>query len=64
MLILLLINIYFINLLTYYVSSIIYYINKVIDYNERYILIIILIVYNITKIEHTYPLKHSLGTAL
>ena len=41
-----------------------YYINIVIDYNERYILIIILIIYNITKTENLYPLKHSLGTAL
>ena len=29
-----------------------YYINIVIHYNKRYILIIILIVYNITKTEH------------
>ena len=43
------IDIYFINLLTYYLSSIMYYINIVIDYNKRYILIIILIIYNITK---------------
>ena len=42
-------DIYFINLLTYYVSSIMYYINIVIDYNKRYILIIILIIYNINK---------------
>ena len=41
-----------------------YYINIVIDYSERYILIIILIIYNITKTENLYPLKHSLGTAL
>ena len=41
-----------------------YYINIVIDYNKRYILIIILIIYYITKTEHLYPLKHSLGTAL
>ena len=41
-----------------------YYINIVIHYNERYILIIILIIYNITKTENLYPLKHSLGTAL
>ena len=41
-----------------------YYINIVIDYNKRYILIIILIIYNLTKTEHMYPLKHSLGTAL
>ena len=40
-----------------------YYINIVIDYNKRYILIIILIIYDITKIEHMYPLKHSLKTA-
>ena len=58
------IDIYFINLLTYYVSSIMYYINIVIDYNKRYTLVIILIIYNITKTEHMYPLKHSLGTAL
>ena len=58
------IDIYCINLLTYYVSSIMYYINIVIDYSKRYILIIILIVYNITKTEHMYPLKHSLETAL
>ena len=58
------IDIYFINLLTYYVSSIMYYINIVIDYNKLYISIIILIIYNITKTEHMYPLKHSLGTAL
>ena len=57
-------DIYFINLLTYYVSSIMYYINVVIDYNKLYILIILLIIYDITKTEHTYPLKHSLGTAL
>ena len=56
--------IYFITILTYYVSLIIYYIDIVIDYNERYILIIILIIYNITKTENLYPLKHSLGTAL
>ena len=42
-------DIYFINLLTYYVSSIMYYINIVIDYNKRYILIIILMIYNINK---------------
>ena len=44
-----------------------YYINIVIDYNERYILIItliIIIIYNITETENLYPLKHSLGTAL
>ena len=41
-----------------------YYINIVIDYNKRYILIIILIIYNITKAEHMYPLKHSLLTTL
>ena len=41
-----------------------YYINMVIDYNKRYILIIILILSNITKIEHMYPLKYSLETAL
>ena len=41
-----------------------YYINIVIDYNKRYILIIILMIYYITKTEHMYPLKHSLGTAL
>ena len=41
-----------------------YYINIVIDCNERYILIIILIIYNITKTENLHPLKHSLGTAL
>ena len=58
------IDIYFINLLTYYVSSIIHYINIEIDYDKLYILIIILIIYNITGTEHTYPLKHSLGTAL
>ena len=58
------IDTYFINLLTYYVSSIMYYINIVIDYNKLYISIIILIIYNITKTEHMYPLKHSLGTAL
>ena len=58
------IDINFINLLTYYFSSIMYYINIVIDYNKRYILIIILIIYNITKTEHLYPLKHSLGFAL
>ena len=40
------IDIYFINLLTYYVSSIMYLINIVIEYNKRYILIIILIIYN------------------
>ena len=40
-----------------------YYFNIVIDYNKRYILIIILIIYN-TKREHTNPLKHPLGTAL
>ena len=57
-------DIYFINLLTYYVSSIMYYINIVINYNKRYILIIILIIYNITTTEHLYPLKHSLGTGL
>ena len=48
------IDVYLINLLTYYVSSIMYYINIVIDYNKRYILIIILITYNITKTEHNY----------
>ena len=42
-------DIYFINLMTYYVSSIIYYTNIVIDYNKRYILIIILKIYNINK---------------
>ena len=42
-------------MLTHYVSSIMYYINIVIYYNERYILIIILIIYNITKTEHMYP---------
>ena len=42
-------DIYFINLLTYYVSSIMYYINIVIDCNKRYILIIILMLYNINK---------------
>ena len=44
-----------------------YYINIVIDYYERYILSIIsiiIIIYNITKTENLYPLKHSLGTAL
>ena len=42
-----------------------HYINIVIDYNKRYILIIILIIYNITKTEHLYPLKHFfIGTAL
>ena len=41
-----------------------YYINIVINYNNRYILIVILIIYYITKTEHLYPLKHSLGTAL
>ena len=56
--------VYFITILTYYVSLIIYYIDIVINYNERYILIIILIIYYITKTEHLYPLKHSLGTAL
>ena len=53
------IYIYCINLLTYYVSSIMYYVNIVIDYNKRYILIIILIVYNITKTEHNY-VEHTL----
>ena len=48
----------------YYVSAIIYYIDIVIDYNKLYMFIIILIVYFITKTEHLYPLKHSLGTAL
>ena len=56
--------IYFISILTYYVSLIIYNIDIVIDYNKRYILIIILIIYYITKTEHLYPLKYSLGTAL
>ena len=56
--------IYFIIILTYYVSLIIYYIDIVTDYNKRYILIIILIIYYITKTEHFYPLKYSLGTAL
>ena len=56
--------IYFITILTYYVSQIIYYIDITIDYNKRYILIIILIIYYITKTEHLYPLKHSFGTAL
>ena len=56
--------IHFITILTYYVSLIIYYIDTVIDYNKRYILIIILIIYYITKSEHLYPLKYSLGTAL
>ena len=41
-----------------------YYINIVIDHNKLYILIIIFIIYNITKTEHVYSLKHSLGTAL
>ena len=42
-----------------------YHIDIVIDYNKRYILIIILIVYSITKTEHNmYPLKHSLETSL
>ena len=54
------IHIYFINLLTYYVSSIMYYIIIAIDYNKRYVLIIILIIYNITKTEHMYPLNNSL----
>ena len=56
--------IYFISILTYCVSLIIYYIDLVIDYNKRYILIIILIIYYITKTELLYPLKYSLGTAL
>ena len=56
--------IYFITILTYYVSLIIYYIDIVIDYNKHYILIIILIVYYITKTEHLYPLKYSLEIAL
>ena len=56
--------IYFIIILTYYVSLIIYYIDIVTDYNKRYILIIILIIYYITKTEHFYPLKYFLGTAL
>ena len=43
------IDICFINLLTNYVFSIIYYIDIRIDYNKRYILIIILIIYYITK---------------
>ena len=58
------IDIYFINLFTYYVSSIMHYINIVIDYNKRYILIFISIIYNITKTEHMYPLKHSFKAAL
>ena len=44
--------IYFINVLTFYVSLILYYINIVIDYNKRYVLIIILMIYYITKTEH------------
>ena len=59
--------VYSITILTYYVSLIIYYIDIVIDYNninKRYILIIILIIYYITKTEHLYPLKYSSGTAL
>ena len=55
--------IYFITISTY-VSLVIYYIDIVIDYNKRYILIIILVIYFITKTEHLYPLKYSLGTAL
>ena len=56
--------IYFITILTYYVFLIIFYIDIIIDYNKRDILIIILIIYYITKTEHLYPLKYSLGTAL
>ena len=56
--------VYFITIFTYIVSLIIYYIDILIDYNKRYILIIILIIYYITKTEYLYPLKHSLGTAL
>ena len=52
--------IYFINILTFYVSLIIYYIDLVIDYNKRYILIIILMIYYITKTEHLFILKHSI----
>ena len=56
--------VYFITILTYYVSLIIYYMAIVRDHNKCYILIIIFIIYYITKTEHLYPLKHSLGTAL
>ena len=41
-----------------------HYVNIVIDYTERYILIIILIIYNISETENLHPLKPSLGTAL
>ena len=50
--------IYFINILTFYVSLIIYYIDIVIDYNKRFILIIILMIYYITKTQHLFILKH------
>ena len=56
MLIILLQTLYFFNLLTYYVSSIMYYINIVIDY-KRYILIIILMIYNISKHRTFLPIK-------
>ena len=55
---------HFITILTYYVSLIMYCNDRVIDYNKRYILIIILIIYYNTKTEHLYPLKYSLGLAL
>ena len=41
-----------------------YYINIVIDYNKRYIYIIILIIYYVTKTEYLYPLKHYLELPL
>ena len=54
----LLLYIYIIHFLTYYISSIMYYINIVIKYNKRCTLIIILIIYTITKTKHMYPTEH------